>query len=123
MEDNRLTDEQVLALDKVLVEGNEKIIGLHFQQGYYGRGGSNNSPYTTEIDFDRTLDELSGQPFKEIFGVYVSAVVNDVVYLVQPTAQGKKVISFGANGNYSDAYEVAYDTMEGFVIRPILKSK
>lgn len=122
MEDNRLTDEEVLALDKVFVENNEQIIGLHFEQGYYGRGGSNNSPYTTEVNFNRTLDELNGQPLKEIFGVYVSAVVNDVVYLVMPTAQGKKVISFGAKGNYSDAYEVAYDTTEGFVIRPILKS-
>lgn len=121
MEDNRLTDEQVLALDRILIDGNERIVGLHFEKGYYGRGGSNNSPYESEVNFDRTLAELDGQPFKKIFGVYVCAVVHDVVYLVEPTAKGKKVISFGANGNYSDEYGVAYDTMEGFVIRPNLK--
>lgn len=119
MDDNKLTDEQVLALDKVLVEGNERIIGLHFEQGYYGRGGSNNSPYVTEVNFDRTLVELDGQPFKEIFGVYVGAVVRDVVYLVDPT--DKKVIAFGANGKYDREYGIAYDTMGGFIIRPIIK--
>lgn len=116
-----LTDEQALELDSVLVRDNEKIIALHFEQGYYGRGGSNSSPYTEEVNFDRTLDELAGQPFKEIFGVYVCAVVNDVVYLVKPTSSGKKVISFGARGDYCGDYGVAYDTMRGFVIRPILK--
>lgn len=123
MQDNRLTDEKVLALDKVLIEGNDKIIGLHFESGYYGCGGSNNSPYVRQVNFDRTLDELSGQPFKEIFGVHVSAVVNDIVYLVNRAAQGKKVISFGANGKYDREYGIAYDTMEGVIICPILKNK
>lgn len=120
MQNNKLTDEQVLALDKILTEGNEKIIGLHFQSGYYGRGGSNNSPYTTEINTDRTLEQLDGQPPMEMFGAEVRAVVGDVVYLVERGS--KKVISFGADGDYCDSCEVAYDTMEGFVIRPIIKA-
>lgn len=123
MENNRLTDEQVLALDKILIEGNERIIALHFGKSYHGRGGSNNSPYVSEVDFDRTLEELDGQPLMEIFGVHVCAIVNDVVYLVEKTSSGKEVISFAANGMFSRSYEVAYDTEEGFVIRPIVKSK
>ena len=122
MEDNRLADEKVLALDKVLIEGNDRIIGLHFESGYYGRGGSNNSSFERQVNFDRTLAELDGQPFKEIFGVHVCAIVNDIVYLVMPTAQGKNVISFGTKGNYSGEFGVAYDTMQGFVISPILKT-
>lgn len=121
MENNLLTDEQALALEKVLIKDNEKIIGLHFEQRCYGCGGSNNSPATVEVNFDRTLDELAEQSFKDIFGVYVCAVVNDVVYLIKPTADGKKVISFGASGQYDGEYGIAYDTVRGFVIRPILK--
>lgn len=118
MENNRLTDEQVLALDKILIEGNERIIGLHFQSGYYGRGGSNNSSYTAAVNTDRTLDRLDGKPPFEMFGAEVRAIVNDVVYLVL-RASGK-VVSFDAKGNYSGDCGVAYDTVEGYVIRPLL---
>lgn len=119
MVNNRLTDEQVLALDKIMAEGNEKIIGLHFQSGYYGRGGSNSSPYTAEIDTDRTLEQLDGKPPVEMFGVYVYAIVKDVVYLVRQA--DRKVISFDAKGYYGDSYGVAYDTVESYAIRPIIK--
>lgn len=122
MEKERLTDKEVISLKTILIEGNEKIIGLRFYSGYSGRGGSNLSPYTEGMDVTKMLEEFAGQSPHEIFGMYLRAVVNDVVYLSWKNRYGEeKIISFGANERYSDEYGVAYDTTEYVGIAPVLK--
>lgn len=119
MENKKLSDEQVLALDKILVEGNEKIVALHFESGYYGRGGSNSAPYTQDLNTDKKLEDLAGQRPLSMFGLEVCAVVNDVVYLAYRGS--KTVLSFDAKGRFTDDYEIAYDTYKGCLISPVLK--
>lgn len=121
MENRRLTAEEVIALDRILVENNKQIVALHFECGYYGRGGSNSSPYTPEIDTVRRLEDLSGQAPLKIFGVQICAVVNDVVYLMWENRANGEVFTFDAKGRYSNSYGIAYDTMRGCSIEPILK--
>lgn len=121
MKKELLNDDEALALDKILIEGNEKIIGLKIASGYYGRGGSNYSPYTEEFNVVYTLEQLADrEPIKE-FGVKIVAVVNDIVYLVQPNGERGRVISFDAYGCYSDSYGIAYDTERSCYIGPVLK--
>lgn len=121
MEVKRLTDEQVLELDKILIEGNERIAGLRFCQSYRGRGGSNCSPVTGGFDVCKTLDELNGEEPVREFGMYLRAVVNDVVYLSTQLRSPAKVTTFSAEQCYSRSYEIAYDTEASDSIIPILK--
>lgn len=121
MESQGLTNEEVLALDKILVKDNRLIVALHFESGYYGRGGSNNSSFTEEINTTKTLDELTGQPLLKIFGVQICAVVNDVVYYTWENRANGEVLSFDAKGRYTDECGIAYDTMRGWLICPVLK--
>lgn len=121
MENQRLTDKEVLALDRILVKDNKQIVGLHFQSGYYGCGGSNNSPFTEEVNTTRKLEDLAGQLPLKMFGVQICAVVNDVVYLTWENRANGEVLTFDANGQYDNEYEIAYDTMRGCLIKPILK--
>lgn len=120
MEQERLKDEEVLALKEILIAGNKRIVGLHFYSSYYGRGGSNFSPETVTTDAQRTLAELAAEKSHESFGMDIRAIVNDVVYL---TTKWKVVIAFDADGKYSDSYEIAYDTMGYHSIKPILKEE
>ena len=120
MEKRILTDEEVRALKTILVEGNEQIIALHFRSGYYGRGGSNTSPFTDETDYNRRLERFAGQPPYEVFGMQVRAIVNDVVYLTNATSGG--VVSFGADGKFEADREVAYDTGERRLIKPVVQN-
>ena len=120
MQNILLTKEEVLSLKEVAIDGNEKIVALHFVSGYRGRGGSNQSPPSEGIDAKRELSYFVGKEPYEIFGVFIRAVVNDTVYL--STKYGK-VISFGVSGKYESEHEVAYDTSEYCVITPVLKEK
>lgn len=123
MEKKLLTDEEVLALGCILVENNEKIIGLQVACGYYGRGGSNLSSYTEEYNVYYTLEKLAGQPPLKEFGVCIVAIVNDIVYLVRPNSGRGKVITFDADGSYTDSYGIAYDTERSCFIGPVLKQE
>lgn len=114
-----LTAEEVRALKTVLVEDNEQIIALHIASGYRGRGGSNSSPYTDGIDCNRGLERFAGQPPYEVFGMQIRAIVNDVVYLTDKSSG--YVFSFGADGKFEDNREVAYDTVESCLIKPVVK--
>lgn len=116
-----LTDEEVCALKTVSVEGNEQIIALHISSGYYGRGGSNSSPYTDEIDCNRSLEHFVGQPPYEVFGIQIRAIVNDVVYFTN--ASNGYVSSFGVDGKFEREYEVAYDTCRICLIKPVVKKQ
>lgn len=120
-EKKRLSDEEVLALDKILVEGNERIIGLNIASIYYGLGGSNSSPPTTEFDVNKPLDEFEGKSPVPEFGLYLRAVVNDVVYLATTNRFVGKVISIDAEDRFSLDYDGSYDTIRCGYIIPILK--
>lgn len=121
MKKERLTDEEVLALDKILIEGNDQIIALNIASMYYGCGGSNSSPPTIEFDVNKPLDDFKGKAPVEEIGMYLRAVVNDVVYLATTNRSVGKVISFDAKGRYSVDYGCAYDTIRCGYIVPVLK--
>lgn len=123
MEKKRLTDNEVLALDKILVEGNEQIVAINFASIFYGRGGSNSTPPTTEYDYNRSLDELKDKEPLPEFGLYLRAVVNDVVYLATTNRSVGNVISFDAKGDFSRDYDGAYDTIRCGYIAPVLKKQ
>lgn len=121
VEKRLLTDEEVLALDKILIEGNNQIVALNIASIYYGRGGSNSSPPTTEYDVNKPLDDFNGKAPVLEFGLYLRAVVNDVVYLATTNRSAGKVISFDAQGEFSIDYDGAYDTVRCGYIVPVLK--
>ena len=118
MEKRILTDEEVRALKTVLIKGNEQIIAVLIKSGYCGRGGSNSSPYTEDMNCTLSLERLEGPPY-EVFGMQIRAIVNDIIYLINPS--NGCVFSFGVNGKFEADREVAYDTVEFCLIAPVVK--
>ena len=114
----KLTKEEVFALKTILVEGNDKIVGIHFVCGYSGRGGSNYSSYTDEIDCVWELERFVDKTPQEDFGWYIRAIVNDVVYL---TNDNGKMVTLDDKGKLDGSYEVAYDTERYWRIKPVLQ--
>ena len=121
MEKRTLSDEEVIALDTILVEGNEKIIGLHLERYTYGIRYGIDIPTTVYINKDCMLEELQGRAPMSCFEAYVRAIVNDVVYL-SARLDGGKVYRFGIKGDYRKDYSMG-DMAESSVITPILRKE
>ncbi len=97
----------------VFVGGNRRVRRICFATGYMGHGGSNNSPYEDDKTWSIRPEEMDGQPPYEVFGLRLTAVVNDIAYFVRGTHIYK--VTFGHG--YADSYEVTYDTYQRNSIR------
>ncbi len=120
------TKEELLSLKTVLVKNNKIIPGVEMSEGYWGRGGSNSSPYEDTLNITQSLDELSGKKIKKV-GVsevrYLSygilAVVDDVIYLGEFVGGNSEIIEIPHNDRFVYSTEIAYDTELSFCVKPI----
>lgn len=121
MKERILTDDEVLALDKILVEGNKRIIGLHYYCHYYCRmEGVDDIPSTTLADVTVMLEDLKDHKPNIHYGAYLRAIVNDIVYLSAYNDRQGAVYSFGADSSYSKSHTDGY-MAESSYLKPILK--
>lgn len=132
MENKRLTDEEVLALKKILIKDNCEITAISYEYGYGGRGNTNTSCYSPECKAVIPLSELNGRNPRQ-FGPYyfqacgwevrfdvsvkLYAVVSDVIYLV---ADGK-VKAYPVGSCYYYSSSIAYDTEGCFYLYGVCK--
>ncbi len=76
-----LDHEKLLALEKILVKDNEKVVGVSILKGYMGVGGSNRSGFQTESCYDYTVEQLDGAEPIRVMKAEICALANDVLYL------------------------------------------
>lgn len=115
-----LTDEEVSALNEILIKNNEKIRGVYTEYGTMGVGGSNTSGQSCESYNEYSLEQLekNGAPFK--FGDHeICAVVSDIIYL--RAVKSGEVIKLIDGGRLFLGDGVAYDTYKYNSIGPLFK--
>ncbi|MGN0114764.1 MAG: hypothetical protein ACI396_05515 [Acutalibacteraceae bacterium] len=76
----QLSSEEVLALETILVEDNEKIVGVMVEYGTTGVGGCNRSGFSADSFKQVALDDIAGKAPYQIKGIKLCAVVSDVMY-------------------------------------------
>lgn len=131
-----MTNEEVLALSKVLIKDNEKITSIEMELGTFGAGNTNTSGFSSDRKWKLELSEINGAYFDFFSTSYnggsgycynidnnsyaVYAVVNDVIYLVKRSNYNgaKTVIEIPYNDEYYVHNSVAYDTYGSFSVRP-----
>lgn len=116
-----LSDNEVLALESILVEDNEKIVGILVEYGTTGVGGCNTSGFSADTSNNFELENLAGKEPLQIKGVKLCAVVNDVMYFRNDNG---KVFPH----NYDQTFKlmgkgIAYDTYECTCISAVLAKK
>lgn len=119
--DNKLlTDEEVLALEEMMIKDNEKITGICIEYGTMGLGGSNTSGPSCDSHDEYTLDQLRNDGSLLKFGNHkLCAVINDVIYLKD---NDNKVTALIDKGALFVGDGVAYDTYEYNRIAPVFKN-
>lgn len=132
-----LSNEEVLALTKVLVKDNKQIKAVRFCNGTFGAGNSNTSPYCADSDYTLNLEDLNGQniyfkdmlekylPYGDDAKVAVYAIVEDVLYLVERKRRtGELTVKQITLGNsYYVSSSIAYDTYADFLIKPLAEKE
>ncbi len=80
MKYSRITEEELCSLKTILVQSNERVIGIQIARGYMGSGGTNHSDFSTESTTTYTAEELNGKEPIPVNKSEICALVNDVLY-------------------------------------------
>lgn len=103
-----MTLGELTGLTKVVVRGNKKITGVCLNVGCGGKGGSNNSSYWEKSNEVLSLNGIEGGDPIPFYGVWVVAVICDVICL----ADGDNIITVEPGRGYSHREDAGYDSYE-----------
>ena len=110
----RLDENEVFALEKILVKDNKHVVGVRIAHGYMGVGGTNRSGFEAESIREYTIEQLSEREPFWVTGSEICAVVDDVLYFRHEDRDGsKRVYTLDCNQkSYMMLGDgVAYDTV------------
>ena len=117
---SKTDNEKFLELKKILVENNEKVIGVRIAHGYMGVGGSNRSGFQQSHCYEYTAQQLDGmEPFR-VMNSEICALANDMLYLRHQGDDGMRVYTIDYPGCIMTGDSVAYDTVTAVRIRLLL---
>lgn len=115
-----LEKEEILELQRILVQGNERVVGVRIAHGYMGVGGSNSSGFQETHCYEYTVEQFDGmEPFR-IMGSEICALVNDMLYVRYKDGNEMKVYTIDYYGCTMTGDSVAYDTVTAVRIRLLL---
>ena len=123
-----LLDEEILSLDAFLVKDNDRVVGVRFEPGSSGIGGSNSSGFSADRgkEYEYTVEELcEKKPFR-IEDDVLCALVNDVLYLRYRNRDGDMrvyALDHRKRSLVTTGDGIAYDTVSATRITLILKDR
>ncbi len=115
-----LKDEEILALDYVLVRDNETLGYISYDGGWGGAGNTNTTAYTDLGGLVKPIQSFVGQKIEKPrygtrLGPQVAAIVEDILYLIV----GGKVERLHLFESHRERREIDYDTYETSSISPV----
>ena len=123
-----LPDDEILSLDTFLVKGNDRVVGVRFEPGSSGIGGSNSSGFSADSgkEYEYTVDELGTKKPFCIEEDVLCALVNDVLYLRYRNRNGDMrvyTLDYRKRSLVTTGDSIAYDTVSATRITLILKDR
>ncbi len=110
-----MNDNEILALNKVLVRDNDKLTHVCISNGTCGAGNSNTSGFSGD-KYYREVKSFDGYDIIDRkFGFRITAIVEDILYVV---VDGK-VVRLQVGEYCSDRRSIAYDTYEYYSIAAV----
>ena len=112
-----LPKEEIIPLDRILVRGNERVVGVKLIRGCRGIGGSNTSGFSGFEDGERiyTAEQLDGRDIIYVEGVEMCALAKDVLYFRYTDRNGEKnifTLNYREREYTAIGDGIAYDTVE-----------
>lgn len=123
-----LPENEILSLETFLVRDNDRVVGVRFEPGSSGVGGSNSSGFSAREgkEFEYTVYDLcKKKPFR-IEGDVLCALVNDVLYLRYINRNGDMrvyTLDYRKRSLVIRGDEIAYDTVSATRITLLLKDR
>ena len=123
-----LPDDEILSLDTIFVKGNDRVVGVRFEPGSSGIGGSNSSGFSADSgkEYEYTVDELGTKKPFCIEEDVLCALVNDVLYLRYRNRNGDMrvyTLDYRKRSLVTTGDSIAYDTVSATRITLILKDR
>ncbi|MBQ8688810.1 MAG: hypothetical protein IJ515_00395 [Clostridia bacterium] len=119
-----LSADEVLALDRVLVKNNKRVVGVRIEYGSKGIGGSNTSGFCAHRSVKYTAEELDGAPLVSVGRSMICALANDVLHF-KNNSDGEYrtfTLDYRERSFISLGEEIAYDTYSATRVELILEN-
>lgn len=114
------SDVEIDSLKTVLVESNERVVGIKITRGYMGCGGTNLSDFSAESTRVYTADELNGSEPIAVNKTEICALINDVLYFRCHNGDGTTLDLKEKERTYRGE-SMAYDTVSATKVELLLK--
>ena len=123
-----LPEQEIASLENFFVKDNNRVIGVRFEPGFSGIGGSNSSGFSADREkkFEYTAAELCGKKPFRIEKDELCALVNDVLYLRYRNRDGDMrvyVLDYRKRSLVTFGDGIAYDTVSATRITLLLKDR